>query len=151
MTNRNKIKNFGFVSRMDNLQASILNFRLKNLNNVIKKRRFNVELYKKYLNRKILFFPDEKKQEFNTYHTFVLQVPKRDQLKKFLKKRKIETNIHYPTPIHLQPAAKKLGYKKGNFPIAESQAKKIITLPINQFLKEKEIVYISNSINGFYK
>ena len=150
MSNRNRVKQFGFVSRMDNIQAAILNYRLKNLSNIISSRRKNFEIYKKNLNRNVVFFPDEELNQFNTYHTFVVQVPKRNLLKEHLKKNKIETAIHYPIPIHLQPAAKKLGYKKGDFPICEKQAKSILTLPINQFLKENEIEFISSKINRFY-
>ena len=109
MVNRNKVKNFGHVSRMDNLQAAVLNYRIKNLNKVISQRRKNFDLYKKFLNSKYVFFPLEKKIEFNTYHTFVIQIDKRNELKKFLLKNNIFTAIHYPIPIHLQPAAKTLG------------------------------------------
>ena len=59
--------NFGYVSRMDNLQAAILNFRLKNLNHVINIRRNNFKLYKKYLDKKVIYFPEEKKNEFNRF------------------------------------------------------------------------------------
>lgn len=151
MTKRNKIKNFGYVSRMDNLQAAVLNFRLKSLKKVIQKRRNNAKLYTKNLNKKFVFIPKEKEKEFNTFHTFVIQVNKRDKLKNFLKTKGIETSIHYPVPIHLQPAAKKLGYRSGDFKIAESQSKKIITLPINQFLKKSEILKICSEINNFYE
>ena len=151
MIERNKIKNFGYVSRMDNLQATVLNFRLKNLKRIIYKRRENFEIYKKYLNRNFIYFPDEEKYQFNTYHTFVVQVKKRDKLKNYLKTNGIDTAIHYPIPIHLQPASKHLGYKKGDFKSVESQSKKILTLPINQFLKETEIKYISEKINYFYE
>ena len=58
--------------------------------------------------------------------------------------------MHYPIPIHLQPAAKKLGYKKGDFPNTEKQSKRILTLPINQFLKKKDIFLISQTINNFF-
>ena len=60
------------------------------------------------------------------------------------------TAIHYPIPIHLQPAAKFLGYKKGSFKSAENQAKRILTLPINQYLNKNEIKRISDKINYFY-
>ncbi len=150
MTQRNRIRNFGHVSRMDNLQAAILNFRLKNLNKIIKKRRENAKIYMKFLDKKHIFFPLETKKEFNTYHTFVIQVNKRDKLKKYLLKKGIETSIHYPIPIHLQPAAKKFKYKKGDFKKTELQAKKILTLPINQFLNKKNIIKISSVINKFY-
>jgi dTDP-4-amino-4,6-dideoxygalactose transaminase len=151
MVDRNKVKNFGYVSRMDNLQAAILNYRLKNLNNVIARRRKNVELYKKYLDLQKIFIPAEKKYQFNSYHTFVIQVDKRDELKNYLKKNNIATAIHYPVPIHLQPAAKKFGYKKGSFKNTENQSKKILTLPINQYLENKEIKKISEKINSFFK
>ena len=147
--NRNNVKNFGYVSRMDNLQASILNFRLKNLRNLVKIRRKNVDLYLENLNLKKIYFPKEKKQEFNTYHTFVIQVEKRDKLKKFLKLKGIDTAIHYPIPIHLQIASKSLGYSKGSFPITEKQSKKILSLPINQYMTKSEILYICKQINFF--
>ena len=150
MVDRNKIRNFGFVSRMDNLQAAILNYRLKNLDNVIKKRRKNFNIYKKYLDKKYVFYPPENNYQYNTYHTFVVQVDRRDELKKYLQNNKIFTAIHYPIPIHLQTASKFLGYKIGSFPETESQSKKILTLPINQYLKKNEIIYICRLINNFY-
>ena len=150
MVDRNKIKRFGHVSRMDNLQAAVLNYRLKNLKKIIANRRKNVKLYNKYLDLQNVFIPPEKKYQFNSYHTFVIQVDKRDQLKRYLQRSNITTAIHYPIPIHLQPAAKFLGYKKGSFKSAEKQAKRILTLPINQFLKENEIKKISDKINYFY-
>ncbi len=147
---RNNVKNFGFVSRMDNLQASILNFRINNLKRIIKIRRNNVKLYLENLNMNKVYFPYEKKDEFNTYHTFVIQVDKRDQLRKYLREKGIDTAIHYPIPIHLQKASRYLKYSKGDFPVTEMQSKRILTLPINQFLKKKEIIYISNMVNNFF-
>ena len=147
---RDNIKNFGFVSRMDNIQAAVLNFRLRNLSNLIDARRKNVKIYLNNLNLNKVYFPVEKKLEFNTYHTFVIQVDKRDQLKKHLKKNGVDTAIHYPVPIHLQKASQFLGIKKGSFPITEKQSKRILTLPINQYLKKSEILYVCNLINNFY-
>lgn len=147
---RNNVSQFGYVSRMDNIQAAILNFRLRNLKKIIQIRRKNVSIYLENLNLKKIFFPIEKKDEFNTYHTFVIQVDKRDKLKKFLKKRGIDTAIHYPIPIHLQKASRQLNIKNFYLPETEKQAKRILTLPINQFLKKQEILYICNQINRFY-
>ena len=148
--NRNDVRNFGYVSRMDNLQAAVLNFRLKNLNKIIKKRRENFSIFEKNLNKEKIYFPHEKKDEFNTYHTFVIQVDSRDKLQKYLKNNGVETAIHYPIPIHLQRACKGLGNKNGIFPISEKQSKRILTLPINQYLKKSEILYICDLINKFY-
>ena len=148
---RDNVKNFGYVSRMDNLQAAILNYRLKNLKKNINIRRRNVKFYLNNLNLEKIYFPEEKIEEFNTYHTFVIQVKKRDELKKFLKKKGIDTAIHYPVPIHLQTASKYLNYKVGDFIETESQSKKILTLPINEYLSKKEILYICKTINHFYE
>ena len=62
----------------------------------------------------------------------------------------IETVIHYPTPIHLQPASESLGYKVGDFPMAEKQAQQILTLPVNQSLEQKDIEKIISIINRFF-
>ena len=150
MTKRNKVKNFGYVSRMDNLQAAFLNFKIKSLKKVIIARRANANIYKKLLNKNFIKLPYEKNNEFHTYHTFVVQIKKRDQLKSFLLKKGVETSIHYPIPIHLQPASKIFGYKKGDFKIAENQSKEILTLPINENLSKLEVVKISNLINSFF-
>ena len=69
----------------------------------------------------------------------------------YLIKNGIGCNIHYPIPIHLQPAAKFLNYKLGDFPIVEKQSKEILSLPINENLTEDNIIFISNLINSFFK
>ncbi len=151
LVSRDKVKKFAYLSRMDNLQAAILNFRLKNLQSVILQRRKNAKIYMKHLNPEYVKFPVSKKNKIDTFHTFVVQVNDRDKLKKFLQNKKIYTAIHYPVPIHLQPAAKYLRYKRGDFPNTEIQSKKILSLPINQFLKKKEILKISKEINRYYE
>ncbi len=151
MSNRNKVNHFGHVSRMDNIQASILNYRIKNLKRIIMARRKNADFYFKNLNDKFIQLPYEKKYQFNTFHTFVIQVKSRDKLQSYLKRNNINTAIHYPIPVHLQPACKKFNYSKGDFKIAENQSKKILTLPINEHLSRKELKYISNKINKFYE
>ena len=141
---------WGFVSRMDALQAAILSYRLTRLEDVILKRRHNAALYHKLLDPKHVFMPKEKSKEFNTYHTFVIQVDKRDELQAYLAKHGIKTSIHYPMPIHLQPAAAHLGYKIGDFPKTEEQARRILTLPINQHMTDDEITLVAEYVNAFY-
>ena len=148
-SSRNIVAQFGYVSRLDNLQAAIVNFRLKKLPSIIKKRRENAKMYFEGIHQNKIYIPNEKKEEFNTYHIFVIQTPFRNKLKIFLKQNKIETAIHYPIPIHLQPAAKFLNYKKGDLPIAEKQANEILSLPINQNLTKEDITRIINQINAF--
>ena len=81
----------------------------------------------------------------------MVQVDRRDELIAHLTSCGIGTAIHYPIPIHLQPAAKFLGFGEGSFPVTESQARRIITLPINQYLTEHEIQTVSQTINSFYE
>ena len=112
---RDNCKFWGTVSRMDEIQACILNFRFKNLNEFIKKRQENAKLYKQLLNDKFVYTPDIRKYAIDSFHTFVIQVDRRDDLKKYLLKNGIETSIHYPTPIHLQSCSKHLNLKEGSF------------------------------------
>ncbi|SVC16705.1 uncharacterized protein METZ01_LOCUS269559, partial [marine metagenome] len=95
--------------------------------------------------------PEEKTYEYNTYHTFVVQTEHRDKLKEYLFSNGIDTAIHYPIPIHLQPASKKLGYKVGDFPITEKQSKEILTLPVNQYLTKDELERVICTVNEFVR
>lgn len=151
LVHRDTVAQFGYVSRMDTLQASILNYRLRKLEDVIAKRKANAEFYFKHLNRKHASLPEEKEHEFNTYHTFVVQVQDRDELRTHCTTAGIETAIHYPTPIHLQPAAGNFGYKKGDFPMAEQQSDRILTLPIHQHLTADDLEKTVSAINAFYE
>ena len=149
MVDRNIVDHFGSVTRMDNLQASILNYRLGKLDEVTQKRRNNAKSYVDNINKQDIFIPEEKASEYNVYHTFVIQTKYRDDLKEYLFKNEIDTAIHYPVPIHLQPAAKKLGYKVGDFPVTEKQSKEILTLPINQYLEKIDLERIISVVNQF--
>jgi dTDP-4-amino-4,6-dideoxygalactose transaminase len=148
---RNMVVEWGWVARMDSLQAAILSHRLGKLNEVIARRRDNAALYREQLDPAHVFIAPERMSEFNTYHTFVVQVDRRDSLVAHLANKGIDTAVHYPVPLHLQPAARNLGYKPGDFPMAEAQAGRILSLPINQFLSAGDIRYVADALNGFYR
>lgn len=151
LVTRETVARFGQVSRMDSLQAAILTFRLGRLDDTIGRRRANAALYRDCLDPAHVFVARDREREFNTYHTFVIQVDRRDELQAFLKARGVGTAIHYPVPIHLQPAAAGLGYRAGDFPVAERQAKRILTLPINQTLSADDVRYVADRVNAFVK
>ena len=144
---------FGFNSRLDSLQAAILRVKLKYLNYWNKRRR---NLAKRY-NRKISVWlpfikcPEEAADCWSVYHLYVIRVPKRNQLLSYLKEKDIHCGIHYPKPTHLQEPYKKIGYKKGDFPITEKYAKEIISLPLYPELTEKKQDIIIQAIKDFYK
>jgi dTDP-4-amino-4,6-dideoxygalactose transaminase len=141
---------FGHVSRMDTLQASILRYKLEVLSDVIERRRGNAVLYVELLDPEHVFMIPEQDMEFNTYHTFVIQVDRRDELKAHLAEAGIGSAVHYPGPIHLQPAASYLGYKAGDFPVAERQAGRILSLPVHQNLSEGDVRRVADAVNGFF-
>ena len=76
-----------------------------------------------------------KEGNYHVWHLFVIRIKNRNKVLNEFNSHKVEFGIHYPVPIHLQPAAKFLGYKVGDFPVAENQSKKILTLPIHQDLR----------------
>jgi len=151
LVTRETVARFGQVSRMDSLQAAILHFRLGRLDDTVRRRRANAALYRERLDPKRVFIPEDRDREFNTYHTLVIQVDRRDELRAFLQAQGVGTAIHYPVPIHLQPASAGLGYRAGDFPVTARQAGRILTLPINQTLSPDDISYVADRVNEFFK
>ena len=78
-------------------------------------------------------------------------VKKRSLLIPFLQKYGIDAKIHYPIPMHLQPASKIYGYKRGDFPYTEKISKNIMSLPVHEFLSKKDLLFVINKINEFYE
>ncbi len=151
MIDRNTVAEWGVVSRMDTLQAAILNMRLAKLDTLTAGRRANAAQYRALLDARHVFVPPERAYATDTYHTFVVQVDRRDELRAYLLERGIETFIHYPIPIHLQPAARGLGYGLGSFPVAEQQSARILTLPVNQYLSSEQIELVATTVNQFFR
>lgn len=145
-------KQIGFNFRIDELQAAILDVKLKHLDKEISQKQKLAKEYKKLLsNIPQLTVLETAKDNLHSYHLFVVKTQKRDQLARFLKTKGIETGIHYPIPLHLQPAYKYLGYKKGDFPNAESLSKQVLSLPMFPYLSFKELKYIVSQIQQFFK
>ncbi len=149
LVDRNTVAVWGTVSRMDVLQAGLLSMRLRRLPEIIQRRRRNAERYRQLLDSAPVFIPPCRNHEFNTFHVFVVQTDRRDELQVELARSGIGTAIHYPVPIHLQPAAAALGHKRGDFPVTEKQAQRILSLPIHQYLTDADQVYVANAIKSF--
>jgi dTDP-4-amino-4,6-dideoxygalactose transaminase len=150
LSDRDTVTEWGTVSRLDTLQAAVLLMRLEKVGAVIDARRRNAALYQSLFANSDVFCPLCRAHEFNTFHTFVVQVDRRDELQAFLMEKGIETAVCYPTPLHLQPAAKVLGYKAGDFPVAEEQAGRILSLPVHQFLSEDDTKSVAETILYFH-
>ncbi len=154
LLNRNTCKMFAYNSRLDTIQAAIANYKLKNkLTNITKKRIRNAHLFDKYLkNISEVFTIERKKYLKEVFHLYILNVKhNRDNLIRYLNKNNIDAKVHYPKPIHLQPAARFLNYKKGDFPIAEKIANTTLSLPVHEFINIEQIKFTANKIRDFYK
>lgn len=138
----------GYNTRMDTLQAAILDVKLDHINNWTEKRRKNAKLYNELLNG-IVTIPFEKEDCKHAYHLYVIKTEKRDKLQEFLKQNGIKTGIHYPIPLHLQPALSHLNYNEGDFPITERLSKQILSLPMYPELTEEQMQYITLKIKEF--
>lgn len=149
LSDRNTVQEFATVARMDTYQAAVLLARLDKLDDISDARRRNAVLYRTLLDPALVFSPPCRVIEFNTFHTFVVQVDDRDGLQEHLKNLGIGSAIHYPIPIHLQPAAASLGHGPGDFPVTEEQAGRILTLPVHQYLTEADIRRVADAVNGY--
>jgi dTDP-4-amino-4,6-dideoxygalactose transaminase len=150
LQDRDTMVMWGRVSRLDVVQAVILRLRLAKLPSVIERRRRNASAYRERLICEAVRLPVCREIEFNTFHTFVIQTGRRDELRRHLAEHGIETAIHYPVPIHLQPGARHLGYQAGQFPTCERQAGQILSLPIHQFLGTDDIAYVADQVMAFH-
>ena len=139
-------EHIGLNSRLDTIQAIILNQKMKNLSNLNKKRKKIAELYNKLItNKKIIKLNYSKG---SVYHQYVILSKKRSKLIKLLNKKKIEYLIHYPYAIHQLKVFKKY-FKNTSYPNSELLSKYGISIPIDPNLKSKEISYIVNKLNNF--
>lgn len=152
LKNRDECELWGYNSRLDNLQAAILDIKLKHLDKWNMRKRRMAALYRRGLQgiKGVLKVPADAPGEEAVYHTFIIQCENRDELQQYLQKQGIETKVHYPIPIHLQKAAVSLGYRKGDFPKAEAITKRILSLPIYPELLDADIETVCSRIIEFY-
>jgi dTDP-4-amino-4,6-dideoxygalactose transaminase len=149
---RDDVEIFGVNSRLDTLHAEILSMRLKKLKKIVIKRRKNIDLYKKLLQDvKEIKIPKDNKNEFSSYVMFITQCESRNKLQKYLAGFNIQSLIYYGTPMHLQAASKKLGFRKGDYPRAEYYCEKVLALPHHQYLAKEQIEFVCKKIRDFYK
>lgn len=148
LKSRDECEFWGYNSRLDTIQAAMLNVKLNYLAKWTEDRRRNAAFYQERLGG-IIQVPIDKPFEWAVYHTFVIQCELRDELQRCLLDKGIETKIHYPIPIHLQEAARYLGYKSGDFPVAERQAREILSLPVYPELTEEQKEILVTEIRRF--
>lgn len=144
----------GYNSRLDPVQAVALDIKLRLLDKWNERRRQIAENYKELLGHLIekdrFEIPETLSKAEPVYHLFPIIVDERDRLQEYLKTKSINLAVHYPYPIHLQPAFSYLLHKKGDFPVAEKCARSELSLPMYPELREEQIQYVCDAIKAFY-
>ena len=141
----------GYNSRLDTLQAAVLNVKLSRLDDAIQKRAKHAAHYREMLNDITgIKLPVIKSGNKEVNYVFCIKAEKRDALENHLKSKDIGTSVYYPIPLHLQKCFEYLGYKKGDFPVSEKLCKSVLALPMFPELTEDEVSYVCESIKEFY-
>jgi dTDP-3-amino-2,3,6-trideoxy-4-keto-D-glucose/dTDP-3-amino-3,4,6-trideoxy-alpha-D-glucose/dTDP-2,6-dideoxy-D-kanosamine transaminase len=147
--NRNGIKMWGINARMHTLQCVVALRGIDGVAEAVRKRQLIAEFYDRWLGEiESITIPVRRGK--SSWRSYVIEAELRDWLKDALIADGIDAAIHYPTPLHLQPPGRALGYGPGDFPVAERQAKRMLTLPLNEFLRTDEIDYVVERVRLFY-
>jgi len=145
----------GINSRIDALQAAILRVKLRYLNDWTQRRRRNAERYRElfaeYGLTRQLILPCSRETSFHVYNQYSIRAPRRDELQVYLRDHGIQTEIYYPSPLHVEPAFTYLGYSAGDFPNAAATCREVLALPIYPELTLAQQRRIVATISNFYQ
>ena len=150
----------GWNSRLDTLQAAVLLVKLGRVNAGNARRRELAALYDKLFTAADLtasstaegiVLPWTDPRAEHVWHQYVVRAPRRDDLRAFLTRHQIGSEIYYPLPLHLQESLRSLGYRPGDFPVAERAAQEVLALPIYPELREDEVETVVEAIRRFYQ
>lgn len=140
----------GVNSRLDELQAAFLRVQLRRLDRGNGDRRALAAQYRTALNESDLITPSAADWARHVYHLYAVRSLRRNEIRAHLGREGIETLVHYPVPCHLQPAFEPLGYKAGDFPVAEAIAGEVFSLPLRPGMDPKDVQAVSESIMAAY-
>lgn len=141
----------GLNSRLDSLQAAILDVKLKYLDQFVEARQKAASWYDEKLNGVgDVIIPERVPFSTHAFHQYTIRTKSRNDLQEFLKEKGIPSMIYYPKAIHMQEAYEFLGYKKGDFPVSEELTKTVLSLPMHTEMNEQQLSFISDSIRQFF-
>lgn len=143
---KNQHELVGGNNRLDTLQAALLRVKLRRLDEWNRKRRAHADLYAELLADVDVSRPSTRAGAEHVWHLYVVGVDDRTRVQQELRERGIVTGLHYPTPIHLQPAYRHLGHREGDFPVAERLAKRVLSLPMFPELAAEQIAYVCDAL-----
>ena len=137
----------GINSRLDEIQAAILDVKLKYLDNDNDRRRKTAKYYRENIKNKKIILPDTYDENSHVWHIFAIRTQNRNELQKYLEQNGIQTNIHYPTPPNEQKAYKEMGNQ--SYPITKEIHKTVLSLPMSPVLTDDEVQKVAEVINAF--
>jgi len=143
----------GFTERLNTIQAAIGRVQLRRLDTWNDKRRAIANRYDTLLSDlgEVTTPPQGDQTIRPVYHLYVIRCQQRDQLRASLEQSGIETGIHYPDPIHLQPIYREMfGYSDGDFPVSEALCRNVLSIPMYPWLTTDEMQFVSQAIHDFY-
>ena len=149
LVDRGTCAEWSFNCRLDEVQAALLRVQLRNLDSKLEERRRLAHRYHDLLSPYI-GVPTEADGEYHTYQTYLIQAERRDQLQTHLRANGVEAIIHYPKPLHLQPAAETLGYSEGAFPVTEALSRSILSLPLFPGMTQSQQDLVVYQVAAFY-
>ncbi len=136
----------GVNARMDEIQAAILNVKMAHLDNWNAQRQAHARVYSEQLRDVVEAVPTVRPDASHVFYVYVVQVSERDQMHQYLSKQGISSGIHYPTPIHLQPACQHYGYTRGMLPVTEAVCERIISLPMYPELTTEQMQMVIDGV-----
>lgn len=139
----------GSNSRLDEMQAAFLSAKLPHLERMNEERRRIANMYLRGINNPEIILPYVLEECLPVWHIFALRCNRRDELEQYLQSKGIMTNKHYPIPMHLQDCYRDLGFKPGDYPIAEEISKTELSIPLYYGMTDEEVQYVISVINEF--
>jgi dTDP-4-amino-4,6-dideoxygalactose transaminase len=137
----------GFNYRMDGIQGAVLRVKLRHLEAWTEKRRQVARWYAEALDAESVRLPKERPGCRHVYHVYVVRSDDREGLREVLTRQSIQTGVHYPIPVHLQPAHEDLGHRAGDFPIAETVAREVVSLPIYPEMTREQVGMVAAAVS----
>jgi dTDP-4-amino-4,6-dideoxygalactose transaminase len=137
----------GFNYRMDGIQGAVLRVKLRHLDAWTEQRRQVAAWYADALDPESVRLPAARQGCRHVYHVYVVRTDDRDKLRDVLGRQEIQTGIHYPIPVHLQPAHADLGYHAGDFPVAEQVAREVLSLPIYPEMTREQVRTVAAAVS----
>lgn len=145
----------GINSRLDAIQAAVLQVKLNHLDRWIEGRRRNAARYERLFTQAQLLdrvaLPKTAKGNYHVFNQYTIRAQRRDALRNYLQENGVGTEVYYPIPLHFQPCYRDLGYRKGAFPESERAAEEVLSLPIYAELADEQLAYVVDMIATFYR